>query len=127
MLQGGSEVPFAIKRIYEPASEEDGRRCLVDRLWPRGITKEFAWLDEWVKDAAPSPELRTWFAHKPERFAEFSEKYRAELHVDLEKKAAVRRLWEAGTAGRVTLLYAARDESVNHAAVLKEVLEGMRG
>ena len=120
-------MPFAIKRIYEMASEGDGRRYLVDRLWPRGISKERARLDEWAKDVAPSPELRTWFGHKSERFAEFSEKYRAELHADPEKNNAVQRLWEAGTAGQVTLLYAARDESVNHAAVLKEVLEEMPG
>ena len=120
-------MAFAIKRIYEPASEGDGRRYLVDRLWPRGISKERARLDEWAKDVAPSPALCAWFGHKPERFAEFSEKYRAELDVDPEKNSAVHRLWEAGTAGQVTLLYAARDESVNHAAVLLRVLEEMRG
>ena len=80
-------MPFAIKRIYESASEGDGRRCLVDRLWPRGISKERARLDEWAKDVAPSPALCAWFGHKPELFAEFSEKYRAELDVDPEKTA----------------------------------------
>ncbi len=118
-------MPFVIKRIYESASEGDGERFLVDRLWPRGISKERARLGDWIKDAAPSPALCAWFAHKPERFAEFSEKYRLELQSDPQKQSAVRRLLEAGKAEKVTLLYAARDASVNHAAVLKRVLEEM--
>ena len=118
-------MPFAIKRIYEPASEGDGRRVLVDRLWPRGISKERARLGGWAKDAAPSPALRDWFSHKPERFAEFSEKYRLELATDPQKQSAVRRLLEAGEAEKVTLLYAAKDVLVNHAAVLKAVLEDL--
>ena len=116
-------MPFAIKRIYEPASEDDGLRVLVDRLWPRGISKARARLGGWEKDAAPSPALRAWFSHEPERFAEFSERYHLELAADPQKQSAVRRLLTAGEAEKVTLLYAAKDVLINHAAVLKAVLE----
>jgi len=115
-------MSIEIKRIYEPASEEDGRRVLVDRLWPRGVSRQQARLDEWLKDAAPSPALRTWFGHKAENFEEFSDLYRRELDVDPAKQPAVLRLIELGKAGRVTLLYAAKSPAVNHAAVLQKYL-----
>jgi uncharacterized protein YeaO (DUF488 family) len=111
-----------IKRIYEPAAEGDGRRVLVDRLWPRGVSKQEARLDEWLKDVAPSPALRAWFGHMEENFDEFSKMYRLELDTDPVKQAAVRHLLEAGQAGKVTLLYGARSATVNHAAVLRGYL-----
>ena len=117
------DMRIEIKRIYEPAAEGDGRRVLVDRLWPRGVSKQSARLDEWLKDAAPSPELRTWFGHREENFERFSELYRVELGADPEKKAAVKHLLEVAKEGKLTLLYAARDGTANHAAVLREVLE----
>lgn len=108
---------LTIKRIYEPPADEDGLRVLVDRLWPRGVSKEDAALDLWLKEVAPTPELRTWFGHEPERFEEFSARYRAEL----ESNPALDRLLEAARdAEPVTLLYAARDPECNHAAVLRD-------
>ena len=106
---------FVMKRVYEPAEASDGYRVLVDRLWPRGVKKERAELDEWAKDAAPSPELRTDWHHHRERFDEFAARYREEL----DGAPAAQALLEAGrTHDRVALLYAARDEQVNHVAVL---------
>lgn len=108
---------LAIKRIYDRPSGEDGLRILVDRLWPRGVSKEDAALDLWLKEVAPSPELRTWFGHEPRRFEEFSIRYRAEL----ESNPALDRLLDAVREGEsVTLLYAARDPECNHAAVLRD-------
>ena len=107
-----------IKRIYEQRAPEDGVRVLVDRLWPRGISKARAGLDLWLKDAAPSALLRTWFGHKPERWAEFQRRYRLEL----SNSAAVERLRVLARTHRVTLLYAARDEKHNEAAALLCIL-----
>jgi uncharacterized protein YeaO (DUF488 family) len=109
---------FAIKRIYEPASPKDGVRILVDRLWPRGIKKADARLSHWLKDLAPSPGLRVWFGHKPERFREFRERYKAELNGN----PALAELAKLGAKGPVTLLYAAHDPAINHAVVLQSVL-----
>ena len=108
-----------IKRIYDPPSSEDGTRILVDRLWPRGVTKEAASLDEWLKEIAPSDELRHWFGHDPARWTEFRERYRTELklHGDL-----LDRLRTQGGKGTITLLFAAADTEHNNAAVLKEIL-----
>lgn len=116
-------MSFQIKRIYDPPARSDGARVLVDRLWPRGVSKEKAMLTEWIKDVAPSPMLREWFAHDAAYFAAFSEKYRAELDRDPVKKQAVLRLLQMGRQGTLTLLYAARDPLVNHALVLKDYLE----
>ena len=107
----------AIKRAYDPPSSEDGTRILVDRLWPHGLSKAKARLDGWNKDVAPSPALRKWFDHRPERFAEFSKRYRAEL----KGNPAVAEL--RGTKGKLTLLYAARDPAINRAVVLVQVLK----
>lgn len=115
-------MEMAIKRIYETASEGDGRRILVDRLWPRGVSKENARLDGWFKDIAPSPALRTWFGHREERFSEFAALYRAELEADPEKRAAVQQLRAMGETEKVTLLYGAKSAQINHAAVLMEYL-----
>ena len=112
-------MSFTIKRIYETPKPSDGRRVLVDRLWPRGMKKTDAHLDDWIKDVAPSPALRTWFGHEPERFAEFRRRYKAEL----KGNAAVSELRAAGRRSKVTLLYAAHDPKVNHAIVLKSVLD----
>ena len=110
---------FQIKRIYDEPAADDGARVLVDRLWPRGVSKEQAALDMWLKDAAPSPDLRVWFDHQSERFAEFSEKYREELAGN-PAVGELRAL--AAQHSVVTLLYAAKDPAVNHAIVLQEYL-----
>lgn len=110
-----------LKRAYEPAKRSDGMRVLVDRLWPRGLSKEDAAIDHWLKDLAPSTALRRWFVHEPARWPEFRRRYRAELAKLAEPVAAARKL----TRGRVvTLVYGARDERCNNAVVLKEVLRG---
>lgn len=116
-------MKIEIKRIYDSAESNDGKRILVDRLWPRGITKEKARLDDWLKDIAPSQQLRVWFGHKPERFDEFVEKYRQELDTDPEKQLAVLQLTEIIKKYNVTLLYGAKDTSINQAVVLKNYLE----
>jgi len=108
-----------LKRIYAPASGEDGTRILVDRLWPRGISKARAALALWCRDAAPSTELRRWFGHDPDRWAAFRERYRAELRAN---DAALSSLRDLIRRGPVTLLYAARDEDHNEAVVLRDVL-----
>jgi len=107
----------AIKRVYEKPAKSDGRRILVDRLWPRGVSKRAAALDGWEKEAAPSPALRTWFDHKPERFAEFGKRYRAELKANPAVEAL------RALTGKVTLLYGAKDPKINHAAILARVLK----
>lgn len=111
-----------LKRIYESPAVEDGKRILVDRIWPRGISKAEAQLFLWLKEVAPSTELRKWFAHKPERFAEFSKLYEKELAAQ-EAKAYIEQLRSWIEIETVTLLYAAKDQKHNHALVLQEVLE----
>ena len=113
-------MSIEIKRVYEPKQPEDGYRVLIDRLWPRGLKKEDAAVDLWFKEIAPSPELRKWFGHKPELFEGFESRYRAEV----EGSEALQRFNEIRNAnGVVTLLYAAKDPVVNHARVLKRILE----
>ena len=115
-----------IKRVYEDISADDGFRVLVDRLWPRGISKERAKLADWWKDIAPSPELRTWFGHKAERFAEFAEKYRAELSTGTAAPTHMAAVAEHLAAGEnVTLLYGAKDPAINQAVVLRDWMIGM--
>ena len=108
------------KRIYESPSSEDGLRILVDRLWPRGLSKEQAHVDSWYKEIAPSNELRTWFGHKPELFKEFSKKYTDELK---NQKSILKEIKELASKKQVTLLYSAKDTEFNNAVVLKKVLE----
>lgn len=108
-----------LKRIYAPAAPHDGARVLVDRLWPRGVSKARAALTLWCKDAAPSTELRQWFGHDPSRWDEFRRRYRAELR---HRDAALAAIRDLAGHGPVTLLYAARDERHNEAVVLREVL-----
>jgi uncharacterized protein YeaO (DUF488 family) len=115
-------MAFQIKRVYEPAEPSDGIRVLVDRLWPRGVTKSRAHLDHWMKEIAPSPQLRLWFGHRPERFAEFKKRYRSEI----KGNPAVAELRQLGKGARVTLLYGARDPEMNQAAVLQTILKPAR-
>ena len=106
------------KRIYEEPSADDGLRVLVDRLWPRGISKEEARIDRWEKDLAPTTELRRWFGHDPAKWEEFLQRYRAELE---DRKELLSRLRGEANDGTVTLLYAARDEEHNNAVALKRI------
>lgn len=110
-----------LKRVYLPASPEDGVRVLVDRLWPRGLSKVRAALAFWNKDVPPSTELRKWFGHEPTRWAKFCNRYRSELRSNSE---AVEALCALARQSRVTLVYGARDETQNEAVVLREVLLG---
>ena len=109
-----------LKRIYEPFDENDGERILIDRLWPRGIRKEDAKLSMWAKEIAPTNGLRKWFSHKPERFAEFKQRYLDELRTDQQKIQLVTELCQLATEKKLTLLYSAKDRIYNHAVVLKE-------
>lgn len=110
-----------VRRVYEEPAETDGARILVDRLWPRGVSKEHAHLTEWLKTVAPSPELREWYGHVPERFEEFSRRYRAELDQP-ERTAALEHLRHLAAAGPVTLLTATRKPELSEAAVLASIL-----
>jgi uncharacterized protein YeaO (DUF488 family) len=110
------------KRAYDPPTSEDGIRILVDRLWPRGLRKDTAALDLWAKEVAPSPPLRKWFDHRPERFAEFRRRYGDELATNPAVPDVLRRIGRA----KATLLYAAKDSAINHAVVLAEFLSGSR-
>lgn len=109
----------AIKRVYEPAADDDGRRILVDRLWPRGLTKEKAAVDLWLKEVAPSDELRKWFGHDPQKWSEFQRRYGAELDSNEE---AVQTLKQAIGKGPATLVYGAHDEQHNQAVALRDWL-----
>ncbi|MCH6265549.1 DUF488 domain-containing protein [Neobacillus citreus] len=111
-----------LKRVYEPYNESDGCRVLVDRLWPRGISKDAARLDHWYKEIAPSPDLRKWFCHKPELFDEFRSRYIQELRTDEEKLRLTSQIFEMAASQNVTLLYGAKDTVYNHAVVLYEEL-----
>jgi len=115
------ENHIRLKRAYEQPDDADGQRILVDRLWPRGVTKAKADIDEWIKEIAPSAALRQWFGHDPARWDAFRDRYRIELagHPDL-----LDRLRDLARAGPVTLVYSARDEVHNDAVVLREVLVG---
>ncbi|MDR2323539.1 MAG: DUF488 family protein [Microbacterium sp.] len=112
-----------VRRIYDPVEPDDGARVLVDRLWPRGVSKERADLHEWCKDVAPSTELRQWYAHDPERFAEFARRYREEL-ADPTRAEALDGLQALLRQGPVTLLTAAKRSDISEATVLQEVLRG---
>jgi len=113
-----------LKRAYDPATADDGKRILVERLWPRGVTKARASIDEWMKDLAPSPQLRKWFNHDPTRWREFEHRYWKELESNAEQ---VDQLRKAARRGRVTLIYAARDEQHNGALALKTFVERSTG
>ena len=110
-------MKIKIKRVYEKPSEEDGTRILVDRLWPRGLTKQKAGIGLWLKEIAPSAELRKWFAHDPEKWTEFRKRYKEELKNNTQQIEIFKKQLKNGT---VTLVYAAKDEKHNEALVLKE-------
>ena len=119
MSHSKAESEVRIKRAYEPPSPHDGTRVLVDRLWPRGVKKADAGIAQWMKEIAPSNELRKWFGHDPERWEEFRRRYKAELG---KKKELVAQLRELARQGRLTLVYSAHDEAHNQAVVLRETL-----
>ncbi|MEU8826871.1 DUF488 family protein [Streptomyces sp. NPDC048636] len=114
-----------VRRVYEPPEPDDGTRVLVDRIWPRGLAKDDARLDGWAKAAAPSTELRRWYGHQHERYAEFARRYRAEL-ADPERAEAVERLRERAAEGPLTLLTATRDLDHSHAPLLADAVRGHR-
>jgi uncharacterized protein YeaO (DUF488 family) len=118
-MTGQAEV--RIRRVYDDPSAEDGRRVLVDRIWPRGLARARAGIDEWAKAVAPSTELRRWYGHEPGRFEEFRRRYQAEL-AEPEPQAALRHLRELARSGPLTLLTATRDIDHSQAAVLAEQL-----
>lgn len=110
-----------VKRVYDKKAASDGRRIYVDRLWPRGMTKEAAAIDEWLKDVSPSDNLRKWFGHEPDKFVEFRRKYIAELSTP-EKQTLLKHLAETAKKDTVTLLYSAKGTNYNNAGVLAEVV-----
>ncbi len=112
-----------MRRIYDDVADGDGTRVLVDRVWPRGLRKDDACYDEWVRDVAPSTELRTWYGHDPDRFDEFRRRYRDELDGSVDGSAALERLREMARNGTLTLLTATKDPEGSQAAVLRELLE----
>jgi uncharacterized protein YeaO (DUF488 family) len=117
-------MPIRTKRIYEPHSPADGYRVLIDGMWPRGISREHAAIDDWARELAPSADLRGWYGHEPERFEEFGRRYRAELGAQRERLTDLRRRSRSGV---VTLVFAARDTEHSNAAVLADVLRrGLR-
>jgi uncharacterized protein YeaO (DUF488 family) len=111
-----------IKRAYEDKAVADGKRVLIDRLWPRGVSRDRLGIDEWIKDIAPSTELRQWFAHEPEKWLEFRKKYKEELSGS-EKVQQLKDLARAAKNGNVSLIYAAKDTEHNNARVLEEVID----
>ena len=119
-------MTVAIKRVYEAASRTDGARVLVDRLWPRGMTKAKAAVDEWLRDLAPSDELRRWYHARPDHWPDFRKKYLKEL-AQPEAEDSLLRLYQlAHKKKRVTLLFGSKNETNNNAVVLKELLDGLR-
>jgi uncharacterized protein YeaO (DUF488 family) len=110
-----------LKRAYEPPTADDGARILVDRLWPRGLSKEAAALDDWMKDVAPSTELRKWFGHDPARWEEFRRRYTQEVH---QNQTLLEELRARARQGRITLVFSARDEVHNDAVALKDLILG---
>jgi uncharacterized protein YeaO (DUF488 family) len=113
-------MAIQLKRVYEAPAKEDGNRILVDRLWPRGLTKEKARVDLWLKEIAPSTDLRKWFAHDPAKWAEFQTRYKAELKNNSQQVALLKK---EAAKGKTTLLYGAKDEQHNEAVVLQHLLQ----
>lgn len=113
---------FVKKRVYDKPAKNDGYRLLVDRIWPRGVSKEDAKLDEWNKELAPSTELRKWFDHKEERFDEFAKKYKQELK---KQEKELKRIKKIAKDKQVCILFGAKDKKNNQAVVLKKVLENL--
>jgi uncharacterized protein YeaO (DUF488 family) len=113
-------MPILLKRIYEKPLAEDGKRILVERLWPRGLTKENAKVDEWLKDLAPSPELRKWYSHDQTKWSEFKKRYWVELDAN---RGALKTLAEEAKDRKVTFLFGSKEQKLNSANVLKEYIE----
>lgn len=113
-----------VRRIYDEPDSDDGARVLVDRLWPRGVSKERAHLDDWCKAVAPSTDLRKWYSHDPAKFDEFAKRYRTELETDDEQKDALARLRELAADGPLTLLTATKEPQISEAEVLRRLLSG---
>jgi uncharacterized protein YeaO (DUF488 family) len=113
-------MPIDLKRAYDPPAKSDGRRILVDRIWPRGIAKDDLRIDAWLKDLAPSTELRKWFGHDPAKWDEFKKRYAGEL---AQRPEALEELLEKARAGHVTLVFGAKDIEHNNAVALREILE----
>ncbi|HEY3537041.1 MAG TPA: DUF488 domain-containing protein [Trinickia sp.] len=113
-------VRIGVARAYDPPGDDDGSRYLVDRVWPRGIRKDALRIEQWLRDVAPSNELRRWFGHDPQRWDDFVERYRAELDAN---RAAWEPLLEAASQGPITLVYGARDPEHNQAVALRDYLE----
>ena len=120
MIINGKQITIRIKRVYEKPDEADGRRILVDRLWPRGLSKDRAKVDVWLKEIAPSTELRRWYGHDPNKWTEFKRRYAAELDA---KPGIVEELLREVRTGVVTFLYSSREKQLNNAVALKEYLE----
>lgn len=118
------QLHVQVRRVYDPPLADDGERVLVDRLWPRGLSKERAHLDDWCKQIAPSTDLRKWYGHDPDRYEEFAHRYRVELRAP-ERAAALARLRQTATEARLTLLTAAKRSDISEARVLAELI--MRG
>ena len=118
------KLKIKIKRAYEPTAKSDGRRILIDRLWPRGLTRDAAAIDEWAKDLSPSTALRRWFNHDPQLWGEFVDRYRSELEAPASR-LALGRLRTLASSRQVTLVYAASNRAYNNAAALCTILDGM--
>ena len=114
-------LPIALKRVYDEPAEDDGKRVLVDRLWPRGLSKERARVDVWLKEVAPSSELRKWFGHEPEKFTEFRRRYQTELDTG-NAQTKLAELRDMARREHITLLFAAHDAEHNNAVVLRDLL-----
>jgi uncharacterized protein YeaO (DUF488 family) len=121
MFSGRKNAMLKLKRAYEPASREDGQRFLVERLWPRGVKKTSLRLDAWLKDVAPTAQLRQWFSHDPKRWDEFRQRYKAELERDSQVCDPI---LKAARRGTVTLIYSSHDSEHNNAVALRDYLEG---
>jgi uncharacterized protein YeaO (DUF488 family) len=119
----GDKPNVRVRRVYDEPEPDDGTRVLVDRVWPRGLTKDKARLDQWCKQVAPSTQLRKWYSHDPERFEEFDRRYREELK-DAERALALEQLRELARSGTLTLLIATRHAEISQAAVLADLIRG---
>jgi len=126
-MAGKSNHGVQIKRAYEKAEKSDGVRILVDRIWPRGVKKEAAALDEWLKELAPPTELRKWFGHDPKKWPEFRKRYQNFLKESEEAGEALEKIRERLKSKKVTLVFAAKDEEHNNAVVLAELLQRGKG
>lgn len=118
-------MPLELKRVYDEPGPRDGRRVLVDRVWPRGLSKEDAHVDEWLRELGPSTGLRKWFGHDPARWEEFRRRYRAELS-EPHQRERLQRLGDIAKQGPVSLLYGAKDREHNQAAVIAEILRASK-